>query len=408
MSVGKLNPWWMVAAGALGTGVGAGIFAVYAFSVFIGPISAALGWDRSVLAACITTFMFSAGLGTVWLGRLISRFGLRRPTIIFLLVFAASIAAIALLPASKPLFFLNFFVMGIAGAAACAMPYSIAICGFFDRHRGLALGIAVLGSGIGSTLAPQLSAHLLETIGWRDALLVFALIAATPAAAIALVLRTPPGTVVTAKDEVKASDRLYLRDRNFQLIALAVAGNSIAAVGIMTSLVPMATDRGVDLQVAATMLSIAGASSFAGRLIVGWLFDRIFAPYVGAAVFVLAAIGALLIGLGGSSSWAYIGAAFVGTCLGAEADLVSFLVSRYFGPATFSRVVGAVWVAWAWGGGIGTFLASRSFEWTGGYGLALGAFVALFLISAGLLIRLPPYKLGHGSLGGNEAAEGAH
>ncbi len=387
----RINPWWMVAAGALGTGVGAGIFAVYAFSVFIGPISHELGWERSTLAACITTFMFSTGLGTVWLGRLISRHGLRVPSIAFMGVFALSIAAIGVLTPSKPLFIANFFVMGVAGAAACAMPYTVAICGFFDRHRGLALGLAVLGSGVGSTLAPQLSTWLLAHIGWRDAMFVLAAIAATPALGIAFLLRTPPGTTAEAEAPSAPIDRSYLRDPVFYLILLAIAGNSVAAVGIMTNLVPMVTDRGVSMTAAAGMLSIAGAASFAGRLVVGWLFDRIFAPYVGAVLFIAAASGALMIVYGGAGPLAYLGAGLVGTCLGAEADLVAFLVSRYFSTATFSRVVGAMWVAWAWGGGIGTYLASKSFEWTGSYNVALFTFVALLLLSAVLLLRLPGY-----------------
>ncbi|MGV3770748.1 MAG: MFS transporter, partial [Sphingobium phenoxybenzoativorans] len=288
------------------------------------------------------------------------------------------------------------FVMGIAGAAACPMPYAVAICGFFDQRRGLALGIMMLGAGLGAMLSPQLSAYLLNAFGWRTALLLIAAIAAVPILGIIVWLRNPPHTATGETSAQGGPAQSYLRSREFYLIAGAVAGNSVAAVGIMTSIVPLAADRGISMAEAATMLSVAGAAAFAGRLIVGWLFDKLFAPYVGATVFILAAIGALLIAWGGGGLTSYIGAGLVGTCLGAEADFVSFMVSRYFSTALFSRVVGAMWVPWPWGGGIGAYLAGLSYDWTGSYVNAFIGFVALLILSAVLLLRMPPYFHAHG------------
>ena len=72
-------------------------------------------------------------------------------------------------------------------------------------------------------------------------------------------------------------------------------------------------------------------------------------------------------------------------------DLLTFLVSRYFPLVEVSRVVALNWVAWAWGGAVGTPLAAASFARIGSYVPAYGLFAALLVVGALLVVRIGPY-----------------
>jgi hypothetical protein len=74
---------------------------------------------------------------------------------------------------------------------------------------------------------------------------------------------------------------------------------------------------------------------------------------------------------------------------------VVFLLSRYYDYSIYSRVLGAMWICWAWGGGIGTFVAGTGFRITHSYSTGLAIFVAVLLGSAMVIVRLGPYKYPH-------------
>lgn len=159
--------WWIVVAGALGSSVGAGIFMVYAFGILGKALTSDYGWDRSVVQYCFTSFLVATGFGTVVLGQLIHRCGVRRPAMAYIALFACAIAILATLPASQALFYAVFAVIGIGGAAATAMPYAVSVSAWFDRNRGFALGLVNAGAGLGAVLAPQYAHFLVNEYGWR-------------------------------------------------------------------------------------------------------------------------------------------------------------------------------------------------------------------------------------------------
>jgi hypothetical protein len=109
-------------------------------------------------------------------------------------------------------------------------------------------------------------------------------------------------------------------------------------------------------------------------------------------VFAIAAVGILFILVGGVGALVYAGIIILGLCLGGEADLLTYLTSRYFTIELVSKVVGALWLAWAWGAGIGAFVAGVSFDLTGSYVGAIWFYEAIIFLSAALLVALPAYR----------------
>ena len=399
-----VNRWWNVVAGALSVAVGAGVVGVYMFGVFAKSIGAEYGWSRASVALGLTAFALASGVGSLTLGLAIDRFGLRKVTAIYVVLFGGAIALVPLLPARLDYFVAAFAVMGFFGSAATVLPYATAVCRWFDRKRGLALGLVNAGTGIGAALMPLYANFLLSRFGWRGGYWGVALIVTlVPLVALALWVRLPTsqsanvqssrresGRVDPAEDAVQLSG-IVKASKPFWLIAIAIFTVSVATFGIISQLVPIATDRGHSQIVAAGMLSAVGIGSLLARLVAGYVMDRIFAPYVAAGVFAMAMIGMGMLLGANSVPGMTIAAVMVGIAAGAEGDILTFLVSRYFPIRSFGSVTGAIWVTWAWGGALGTYLLGLSYDTNHSYSVAIVGFIAALATGTLAILKVGPY-----------------
>jgi MFS family permease len=396
----EINRWWTVVGGAICLSVGAGVISAFMFGTFVKAIAAENGWGRSQVSLGLTVFEFSMGPGTIVLGWLIDRWGVRKPTLVFLSLFAASVALVSVMPVSVGLFAAVFFFVGFFAPGSNALPYAKVVCAHFDRHRGLALGITVGGTAIGAMLMPHYAGYLLTHYGWRGGYLgVAAVMAALSLPALYFLVKMPRGVAEGGPRQLHGDDGAKLpslwqiskHDRVFRLIGLAIFCMSAVLLALLSQLVPMMTDRGASIEQAVTMLSVAGVTSAVGRLLVGYLMDRIHAPYVAATSFALTLTGVIVFALGATGWSAIAAAALIGVSIGAEADIVTFLVSRYFDMGLFGRICGGMWACWGWGAGISIYLTGLCYDITKSYQLALYVFIVLVLIAVVAICRLGPY-----------------
>jgi MFS family permease len=399
MSTRQFNGWGSALGGMLGAATSAGVIAIYVFGVFAKAVGAEYGWSRASISLGLTVFAITNGLGSVFLGWALDRWGVKRATISMILLFGASLASVAFLPPYLWLYLTVFGVVGFAAAAATPIPYSLAVSAWFNRSRGLALGIVNAGNGLGGTLMPFYAGYLLTRYGWRGGYLGVALVAtAIPLFALTVLVRLP-----RSFEENRRRERLDLRNeavplhrimrtsKHFWLLALAIFCISIATMGTLSQLIPMVTDRGLSLLVAASIMSVASISSTCSRLGIGILLDRFFAPYVTAVVFALVSLGIWLVSGSHSPVVLMCGAGLLGIGLGAEGDVLTYLISRYFTIYSFGRVTGAIWLTFAWGGAAGIYLLNLSFSRTGAYETATHAFIAVVLLGLAAVLFLGPY-----------------
>ncbi len=253
----------------------------------------------------------------------------------------------------------------------------------------------VTGTGIGASLVPIYTNFLLTNYGWRIGFvgLGLAMLVGT-LSALAFMVRTPPAhpQQTVAAEAEPSTLRIFTGLPRFWLIAGPIFFLSTAVSGILVNIVPIMTDKGYSAANAVGMLSTAGVASILSRAVIGAFLDRVLAPFVAAGVLTVAIVGLLIVLLG--PVWlpsAYLSAICIGLSLGAEADVITFMVSRYFRPAIYSKVVGAVFVLFAWGNAAGISVASYAHDYLGSYQIAIELFVGIVVLSIVLVLRLGPY-----------------
>jgi MFS family permease len=397
------NRWWVVLASVCGLVVGSGAINIFAFGVFLKPVTDELGIGRGVFSSAVAINGLLTAVACPVLGWLIDRYGTRRVMIPGILMFAAAVACYGLMPAS-PIFliFVIFGLTGFVGGVQTPIPYAATVAQWFDRNRGLALGIATAGVGLGVAIVPQLSAFLINHFGWRVA--YFGLAAAIVLLAwlpVALFVRPPPGLAEAAarKGNVALTESLpgielgHAIKGSWRFWALTIAFflAVMAINGTLTHVVVLLTDRGIPLQVATGALSVAGLAIIFGRILSGWCLDRYWGPYVAIVFFIIPMIGIALLGSGTGGVIPLLGAVLCGMGIGAEIDLMAFFVSRYFGLKAYGKIYGVIFAIFNLGTGLGPALSGWSFQMYHSYIPVFVVYEIALAITCVLFLRLGPY-----------------
>jgi MFS family permease len=386
-------PWLLPIGSAIALIVGNGPISVFAFGVFIKPLEAEFGWSRASISAGLSLCGLFSALALPLVGGLMDRYGVRRPLLIAVCLFALNIAAIGG-TTSLVMFIALAALSGLTGAAQSPLAYVKSISGQFNARRGLAIGIAMSGVGIGTALVPLLAQSLINSFGWRAAYLgmgALVFLLAVPIAAA--VIPDEPERRVLARDESDLSQGLSIRmaigSRIFWLLALSIFLASLALNGSLVHVVPMLTERGWTPDRAAAALAAAGLSGMVGRILVGFIIDRVFAPYVGGVFFLMAAAGIFLLI---EDKAVILGVVFVGLAAGAEIDMMGFLTSRYFGLSALGKIYGLLFALFTVAAGLGPYLIGLSFTSTKAYGVGFSTAAGLMILAGLIITTLGPYR----------------
>jgi len=401
--------WWVVFGATLGLTVANGPIVFFTFGLFLGPITTEFGWDRATFSSSLLVGHTLAAIAYPFMGRAIDRYGIRRMTLTFIPIFALATAAVALTPPSPLVFIALAGLCGLVSVGQAPPAYAKAVSAWFDERRGLALGIAMAGIGLGATLVPQFARWVIATYGWRAGYVALgALTFAVAFPAVALFIREPARDVRSVRlqpdqnglqpDQNDGAAGLpgvtvaeSVRSSTFWLLAGSVFLVVTTINGMVGHLVPMLTDRGVDVRQATTTLSAVGLSTIAGRVIAGYLLDRFFAPHVAAGLFLLPLLSIALLTGGAGGVAPVVAAVALGFGLGAEIDVIGFLTGRYFGLRRYGEIYGYLFAIFTLGTGLGPVLMALGFDVTRSYDATLTGFAAALVMASVLVSRLGPY-----------------
>jgi len=364
---------------------------VYTFGIFLKPWTEEFGWSRESVSAAFGIGAMTVAVCSPPLGYLLDRVNPARVIVPCLVTFGLAFGSLSLLTPHLWHLYATFFVLGIVGNGTAQMAYSGAVSSWFQARRGAALAVVMAGGAVGAMVLPPIAEALITRYGWRRACVILGamvLVIGPPAAARFIRQRPQPArTVATRVDG--ASLAVGLRSRVFWILVAVLFGSSIAQNGAITHLAAMLTDRGVSAQGAALAVSAMGGASLVGRLVTGWLLDRLFAARVAFGLLAVAALGTLLLATADSMVLGILAAALIGVGMGGEADITPYLLSRYFGLRAFSVLYGLTWTAYAIAGAIGPILMGRAFDVAGSYGTLLPWLAGLMMIVATMMLFLP-------------------
>jgi MFS family permease len=402
--------WWVVLASGVGLAMCYGPIIVPTFGVFLKPLSQEFGRSRTQISLAFSLGTLGLALAAPFLGWLVDRFGARRVILPAVLLFGLSVLSLAFLSTHLWHLYLIYLLMGVVGSGTTGVPYAKVIARWFDRRRGLALGLAMAALALGAALMPSLAQVLIAAVGWRHAYILLGLMAmGVTIPVVGLLLKETPQMMGLrpdgeTMDQAETSQPRDLeeglsfhearRTGTFWLMIGAFVLMSVSFYGLVAHLVPLLTDRGLSAQSAALTVTLAVAVSIVGRLGIGYLLDRFFAPYVAAFFFCGFALGLFLLWGGAVNGLAFVAVVLVSLGLGAELDVMPYAVSRYFGLRAFGEISGYIFAAFNLGGVVGPPLMGACFDATGSYSLVLATFVVVALTAAGLMTRLGPYGIG--------------
>jgi len=399
--------WWIAVVAGIACMLGGPPILVFSFPVFLKALTKEFHASRSAVSLAFGLHNIVSAVGAPLFGRLVDRVGSRRTVIpgtmlLAILLIGNKVITISILG----IYIFNMFG-ALTGMGAGPIPYSNIISRWFDKRRGSALAVMMLGLGTGAVVMPSLVQRLITSYGWRTAYSIYGcamLLIALPV--VVAFLRDSPSEMGLLPDGAPASSssdkpdklaglswRQARRTQTFWVMVSAffLLGASVHAC--VLHLAAMLTDRGVATQTAALASSIAGAGLLLGRVASGFFLDR----YVGSRVAICfssgAAAGVLLL-LFGQGAVAFVGAPLVGLGMGAEGDLIAYLTSRYFGLKAFGELYGYAFGTFVLAGACGALLMGIGFDRTGSYTVPLLGFLTAIVVAIVLFTRLGPYRYG--------------
>lgn len=425
--------WVLVVVLAIAATTGYGILA-YAFPVFLAPMEAELGWSRTMLTGAYSLAALVSGAAAIPVGRWVDRRGARGP-----MALGALAAAGLLLAWARVESVVGFYLVWIGiGAATAAVFYETAfavVANWFERLRGRALTVLTFVGGFASIVFVPLTTWLVQTYGWRAALVwLAAILALVTIPPCAVLLRRRPeelglepdgggasaawkrsGPVVRRDgvagrtgvpriaDAAMATDggaparppaeppslplREAARSRSFVAFTLAFGLSKLVTTAMSVHLIPLLLERGYGAVMAGTAMGVLGALALPGRLVFTPLGDHMPRTYVTATIFALQGLGLIaLLGTGGTLGvWAFV--VLFGAGFGAIAPARAALVADYYGPEHFGSINGAIATALAVTRAAAPVGASLLHVRFGGYDVVLWTLLALTALAAVAVVR---------------------
>ncbi len=360
----------------------------YSWGVFVKPIETELGWSRAQisLAVSILLLVFSAFMSIG--GVLETKIGPSRTVTI-----AGMLMAIAWIGSSfahTPLSLYLFY--GLCGGIATGLSYIPAVsCGiqWYSHKKGLITGIIIFGFGFGSALLSPLMTRLIQTIGWRSAMLYGGVVFGALIIICAQFLKHPksiskPSLAHTDSDKTSFGHQAMLRTSTFWVMFVTYFIAMIAGMMTIGHVVAFASDRGLSAMQGALALTVLSIFNGLGRILAGHMSDRFGGKTILISLFLIISAGMFLFASAQNEFMFYTIAALIGLCFGGFLAVYPPLTANFFGSNNFSVNYGLVFIGYGSGCFLGPVIGGYVFDtmhsytvafYTSGFLAIVGAFI---------------------------------
>lgn len=389
---------WKAILGAI-VGVGSGLTGIvfYTHGVFVIPITEEMGWSRGATQFAFSFVMMSAAITAPFIGMITDKYGARRLALFGLFTLGFAFAGLSLTTDNILTYYGLWIFMAVIAAGTFPVTWTRAINTWFDGRRGLALGLTMMGTGIAAAVGPVYAATLIETFGWRDAYRALGLTLLVFSFPMAYLFFRERGAA-TSDEPVSPTmmtgltPREALSGTKFWILGIALLFVCFGVAGLISNMVPLLIDKGFAAKEAAGYAGLVGINVIIGRIVVGYLIDRIWAPLISFIFMILPAASCLLLAPDQPAALGIsIAALLVGLAAGAELDLMAFLISRYFGMKNYGQLYGGLFIFFAVGSGSAPALFGLWHDFAGSYQTILYVTAAMFVFGSSLLLLMGPY-----------------
>jgi predicted MFS family arabinose efflux permease len=388
---------------ALGSGVcmALGMSAVFmgSFPVFLEAVSASMGWGLSVFPQIVLVASVTGAICNPIAGRLIDRFDVRWPLLGGTLSLALGLFLLSTIEAPGPVFMLAGVLIGIAAALGGPLAHIKVVSSWFDRRRGIVMGLVLAMSPMLAQAAfAPLVRWLVQLYGWRQSYRMLGLaVLLVAGAAVLLLIRTRPAAVRPhgqagdpAKDGSGWSARQAFLTRTFWTLTAAECLVAGSLIGAQAHLVSWLRTRGIGSDVSALLLSVQAIAGLVGSFVVGAMLDRLRSRWATAAMYLLPAAALLLMGVAHSLPTLVLAAVFMGMTMSVVVLLLPYLVTRFFGQRASAEILGLAFACSMTAIGCGPWLIGLAFDATGSYSAPMMGAVAAAVLAAAAMATLSP------------------
>ena len=391
----KVDPRYAVVFGACLTQFMV-IGLLFSYGLFFKTFETEYGWSRTTLSACASLAFFMMGVLATGLGHLSDRFG-PRPVLSFTgVLFGFGFALISMVSEPWHLFAIFGLFIGLGMSTHDVVTLS-SVARWFNKRRGLMTGVVKTGTALGQVTLPPVAALIMASFGWRTTAVLLGALAACLLLVAAMLMKpapvaTEPKGASTARDggsDAPYGLRSLMKNRVFWTLCAIQFLYLPTLTTIPLHIVVHGMDLGMSAPLAATLLSVVGASSVVGRLTIGTFSDRIGGKrgFIFCFLPLILSLAALL---AITTPWLLFAALVLyGFGHGGLFTIVAPTIAEFFGTRAHGAIFGAVVFFGTIGGAIGPILAGRIFDSTGSYDpafLALGGMATLGLV---LVLSLP-------------------
>lgn len=408
--------WWIVAAAASASLINS-VSTFYGFGAFFLPIQREFNTSRAALAAVISGARIQGSLLGPLEGWLVDHYG---PRIMMLIgMFVMGVGFVVISVAHSLWMFYGAFIFGIALGASlgAGTPGSVAVANWFRKKRSTAFGLTNAGFAVGTILVPVVG-WLVVSFGWRGAAMLMGFAIWILGIPLALVMRHRPedygylpdgaapstqtensalavgqvGSTETA-EESNFTPKEAMLSSAFWLLGFTFVFRTLTTNAVNVHQIPFLLDQGFSITQATMSVSVVGIASLTGRIVLGWMGDRIEKRYALAGSLAAMAIGMFILASSTSMSQIYLFGIIYGTGFGGTAPLMGALRADYFGRQNFGTIGGFMSMLTLIGAASGPAFAGLAYDRTGSYRGAFTLIAFAALIGMGCILAARPPKV---------------
>jgi sugar phosphate permease len=378
--------------------------------VLVLPLEHEFNLDRATVSLALSINLLLYGLCGPFAGALMARFGVRSVMLFALSTLAVAVGLSTFMQSVWQFILLWGVLVGLGSGSMALVLGAIVATRWFVRRRGLITGVFAASTATGQLVFLPQQAAIVETTGWRPAVLLAAGVAVFVAVLVALLMRNDPRQIglqpYGIEDHPQAGaatppmrgnafalaiTTLFdaAKTRDFWILAGTFAICGATTVGLIAvHLIPASVEHGLTEVTAASMLATMGIFDLIGTTGSGWLSDRIDPRKLLVWYYTFRGIALLFLPAAYDAGVPALAAfvVFYGLDWVATVPPTVRLVADRFGKERVGPVFGWVFAAHQFGGSLAAFAAGAIHTWQGDYLVAFMAAGALCLLAAGLVI----------------------